>query len=578
MATPQLTLHRSKSLEPSQQVSAGQHLDIDRKILTDSGPRYRRLLYLAVPVHAQANGLHLEGPRLGGRFQPVQLASGRHSDHLAEPWREEDGKVIARFKRPWHIARINTAASGYIDCYRVDGDAIADESSADGFRGETLDPEFVSGHFALQFKPASKAPPRGKFKEEREARRDTPKGKSVGAMVVDVDADPMARAPLLQGGAELMDVSFHNISSIVLNSYPTTPGISLPADLTQAPALSIDDADTPLRPLWSEAGEKRNGSDFSLSDTLVNALIAGLETHYESLSRDEEIIWIPLVLESDCPCRWQLDDLHLPFHYVVNRFADQAREITLAFTADTPTRQSLPLPIPSGDINHLRLTVDIANRQRLLNGRDANTDQCHRGYRLDEQHLLATKVTPDGAGFYGAVRLFASLASDEIDITASLIPEAMSPTGQPLVTGRATLQRQGARQWLQLSFPQQRLDAQSYWLVIQCHRGQLVWLGTDNPDARVAQLPAAQRADSRTFNGLAPLAELLASDNSNEDQPALFTLATDKGPLPYHREGLNITLENTDNLAGAKELMVEQVANGKLTFRDPEIRFFSTEF
>ena len=50
--------------------------------------------------------------------------------------------------------------------------------------------------------------------------------------------------------------SFHGFTSLILNSYPTTPRVSIPVDLlADASGLTQDDNQVALELLWQQAGE-----------------------------------------------------------------------------------------------------------------------------------------------------------------------------------------------------------------------------------------------------------------------------------------------------------------------------------
>lgn len=574
MPSPTLTLHRTPSLDTGARLLPGDHIDITTGVTTETGQVFRGMVYIALPAHPDADTIGLDHPSLSGYFEPVILKTGNGSSWLAENWREEGDKLVARFIRPWHIRAIHTASSGYVDCFRIDGEAIADEATLRAFQGNTLTPEFVSDHFAVRFSAASKVG----FFGGKSAAGGGPTGKSAGAMAsgIAASASPGHDAAVFQGQELLASVSLHNVRSIDLNSYPTTPRMALAADFADPGA----GAEVALQTLWSEAGEFRDGVRVALDrETLERVLASGVTEKLATWPGDEEVIWIPVAVESDCPCRWQLEAVNLPFHYIRRRFvtaptvSEDQREASLIFSPETPPQQVLPVKLPGGAITAMSMAVDIANRERVGNGIDTDPGACHQGVRLSDGQRLATALTPPEAGLYAGISLLVSLPGEDVDVSSALIRGEDSATGLPIASARRAPGRQSGRQWLRLTFDPVRLDRAPYWLVLQCHRGELVWLGADATDAVVHLYGADDRVKARNLADLAPVASLLPADNRPVNDPQLFTLLANDREVLLDRDDRHFTVHDPSTLASSHTVFVRQSAAGSLRFSNLEIAF-----
>ncbi len=582
-----ILLYQSMSTNIGQKVAAGQTLPIGTEVITPNGPAYRRVLYLAIPRDEYANTIALNAPVFIGSFYPKILTTGQQSGYLEEPWQFQDNKVVAHFKRPWHVHTVNTSGTGKVEFYRVDGEAVADEASAGHYSSgtnatELTQPEFVSHHFAMQFIPMSKNPAPG---IEKVADSSTSAGGdgvvfinsgNQGLGISSGSGNSPGKNVQLQSESPAY-FSFHNIHSIELNSYPTTPRIMVPSTLNGDFTSLASDPEIALDLLWQEAGEWREAVAADLASVLEAQLLQKIAAAFAATDSSEPLLWVPLVLESDTPCDWKLTNLALPCYFVVNRFQDDSNKFTLDFSANEAPSQELPLAIPPGNINLTSFRVDIANQDQLFNRSGNYSENNFQGFMLTEDYWYACRLLPSMAGFYGAVTLLCSVLSNEIALEASLLEDSADPNGKALFTGSATVTKSGRQQWITLKFGQYRLDSKNYWLKVKATKGQGIWVCAQANGATVKRgQVGSPSATPEKLAPLQPLAEVLEVNNGLNSNSPLFDLQADGSTVALQLEDNQVyNVITPQTLSAASKLVVLQAAKGKLIFSQPRIEYSS---
>ena len=574
MTEPTIKLYRNQSDDSSQLIEAQDSLAIDDAVETEIGRVYRRVVYLRIPSDGMANGIVLSQPSLSGSFSRSELSVKQQSSLLQEPWQFQEEKVLVQLQRPWHLKAVNTMQPGEISLFRMDGEAIADEATLNAASSQTIQPEFISQNFAMYHAPVT-----GLGFDTSMVIEDgdgAAFGKSIGPEVGIGIGAKFAGNGMNAQHQKTAYASFHGFTSLILNSYPTTPRVSIPVDLlADASGLTQNDNQVALELLWQQAGELRESSVSDLSSALETVLLAKIASTFELLDAAADELWVPLVFDSDTPCIWTLDEIALPYQFFVNRFQDSSDRLVMDFSDRNGTPQNLPLPIPAGIVTHASLKIDIGNKDNLNAFPGDGGVVSQKGLLLNSECWYAFKIAPSQAGFYGAVSVLISVLTQELNLEAAVVEGTLSPTGQPL--GRASVSDNWRtdKQWLTLNFDPLRLDASEYWLTLKATSGQCVWLCQDSVDAQVKKgLHQSPMAPLQTLTQLAPISQLLTLDYSPQPNKALFTLFADAALVALTTgENNRYEAQTPQGLNGAAALSVRQIARGKLIFSQPKIEY-----
>ena len=577
MSTTTIQLYRDQTGADSARIDAGESLDISDSVETANGRVYRRLVYLRVPRDGIANGIVLTAPEFTGEFSTKQLNVGQASSLLQESWQHRENKVIVHLQRPWHVKSVWTTPYAEISFFRMDGDAIADEAAATATRGQTISPEFVSQHFAMEVQHLAA---REQFLIGAENAKGTgdPLGPGNSSFMI-TSTGTGGKTTHKSTGAGVLQaqyISFHGVHTLTLNSYPTTPRVSVPTDLLTPPGqLTTDHADTALDLLWQQAGEARDTAVADLSAAIESQLLPKIADAFEQDASGGGELWVPLVLDSDTPCVWTLTAIDLPYYFLVDRFEDRSDKVTLEFSDRHGTPQPLPLPLPAGDIARLSLRIDIGNKDNLKPFTDTAAVTGQKGLLLNGESWYAARIVPPQAGFYGAVSVLISALGKHLNLEASLIEGSLSPTGKPLASANVTDAWRNRQQWLTLQFDSLRLDATDYWLTLKAREGQCIWLCHDGGATAVQK--GSQQAPAEPLQSIAqlePVSRLLMQDTTPQANTPLFTLLADDAPVPLSSaQNHCYEVQTPAALNDTAVLMVQQVATGTLIFSQPEIEY-----
>ncbi|WP_020408668.1 hypothetical protein [Hahella ganghwensis] len=588
MTLSAIKLYRSKTLSAAQEVSAGETVVVNSKVTLDTGIAYRQILYLAVPRHPQANGIVLHEPKFSAQFSSNRINTGFSSSYLQAPWTYQDNKVIVQFNRPWHIREVTTSQSAIVGFYRIDGEAIAEEATVSGFAGDPIGPEFQSHHFAMSFSPASKAAIPKKAKGRAHAKTES--GRKAAAHrganapttihlengdVLEITVDEHGHEAISIQEATAAQMSFHGFETVTINSYPTTPRVLVPASLLADLSPPEDEPPPVFDTVWQQAGELRGNTDCGLGKILSQQVVPKISQAFSELSVDEEILWVPIILESDSPCIWRLTNLALPFHYVVDRFEQDTDKVVLDFVSGTAAPQRLPIRLPEGDITHASFRIDVSNQGNLNDPQSLDQQSNNTGLILNQNNWFAAKLIPGEAGFFGAIAILVSLHTSEIELVASLVDGNNTPTGKPLIDTKASVTKNGRQQWVTLKFESKRLDSIPYWLKLSAPKGEGVWLCQPGnaTEIRKGSLLSPAKAII-TMPSLFPITQWLTSNFHPEPNTPLFVMLANNTPLTLQPdEQQSFQVETPNLVTGAESLQIRQLARGKLTFSLPRIEF-----
>lgn len=566
-----IRLYRGPTADAGGLIGAGEALPVETAVQTAVGTVYRRVVYLRIPSDGIATGIILEQPSLAGRFSATTVAVARHSPLLLEPWRLQDDRILVRLKRPWHVRQATTHAPAGLDFFRMDGDTIAERATVSAFDSDLVEPEFISRDFAIALSPDPRPRRKGLAKPVAESRQPLhppmPGGPAAAAAP--------GKAGDRRGKAAVMDRGFYGLKSLTLNSYPTTPRISVPADLaTPLSALTSTLSDVAMDLLWQQAGESRETVECALASALESVLLPKISAAFRQAPGNGGDLWVPIAIDSDTPCVWTPTDIDLPVRFLVDRFQDLGTKFVMDFQDNGGSPRAVPLRLPPGDITHASLRVDTGNKDSLKPFTGAADETANKGLMMDRDHWYACRITPPEAAFYGAAAVRVTLLSPELKLEASLIEGDLTPSGRPLVTAAVSSSGQASGKWLTLKFDPVRLDQAAYWLTLRASEGQGVWLCASGEGAAVTQGHLQSPSQPlRAFEGLLPVCRLMAVDPAVRRNTPLFELLVDGTPISLNPgQDRSYELELPQGRAGGG-LSVRQMSRGLVIFSEPKIEY-----
>ncbi|MGD8543277.1 MAG: hypothetical protein PVI39_13360, partial [Desulfobacteraceae bacterium] len=337
------------------------------------------------PALAQAVRVKLERPwkiarvaarsRSGGPYLAVKDRPGRTAGTIA------GASVGAQAAGEWAIGGVEHAgghwemggalkAAGEIRFYRADGDALAPEATAAAPNGAELETDFISADFAVRLEHA--------------------------------DGSPMALAP-------------EDLAAVVVRGYPTGPRIGL-----AAPGGGFDDSGG-IRFFWQLPGEIRDSApnadaDGKGGERLAEALQALLDEHLAALREEAQKkgtpavipdrLQVPLVMESDAPCRVKLNTLAVQYHLTRQTLcteknsAPSGEKIRLRFPGGKTVTRHVTVSLPAGALV-AGVTLKVApafgaNPAVVLNAGSAEGQAPEESYgiALSTERRAAVAVTP----------------------------------------------------------------------------------------------------------------------------------------------------------------------------------------
>lgn len=433
---------------------------IDDALESNGGRVYRRQVNMQVTVDTMADSLFIRtDSRLKGYFRPAVLSINASSPYRTGNWPGGSGGTVSLI-RPWHVLKIKASGSGSVELKRIDGDAIADEATVSGNVNALLTPEFVSDRFVAET--------------------------SKTITVVDVA------------------------------SYPTglRIGIGTPAWNNASAALNQE----ALNVTWQEPGEHRGSVLFDISgDQLAAVLQPLLADVLANRPSGQTQLVIPIIVQSDVPCKLDLTDNSLNHEQQINRFAlsDAAAALdkqVLRFSGKRNEQQWLSVPWPNGSVSVTQFSwqmnisrqgegnsTSTHNADLLGPAGDAALQQRH-GVLTTTAQQISIPVRLENARQLTGVWLALVMLEQSADVTVLLsADQSGKPSGEVLSQATVQLKELGVRNWFSFQWPTLLVPSGDYWLTLQSAQGRVLWLG--EADA-TAQASVYQRSDTGAAGGV----------------------------------------------------------------------------
>lgn len=478
-------LHQQKSLANQQTLGINQLFAIDTATTVDGNTVYRKVFFLRLPVDAQAAQLVLKQFALTATFSASTFTAGASSPLLKpQGWRQKEGKTLVRFARAWPVSRINSNSHNAFALYRVDGEAVADEATLVGSTNSDLGPGFVSHEFAVELSGVSVLQADIGLTEKNVAvRAKTGNSSSFSAASGAVNS-------VESGRADNVDKIFDNpaathivgLRSVGIFGMPSTPRIGVVQDTLEASVEAGNYANAKIDWLSLTPGEHPTNIGAAIAADVLPRLQSIIDGKLASGVQGSTMI-LPLVFESDAPCRCTLNQLVVGYALRATLFGDLQAERSLRFSGATIDRQQVPLRLPAGVIESVSMEINDAAQDQLAVGVSAAAAQLKsiHGAAIGSQQAVAVRVLVPAATLVRGVSLAVNALAPATTIEVLLLEDRNdTPAGAVLAEATGTLDGMGRRQFVNIVFEkphaQVLLDQKPYWLLIRAKAGSLLWL------------------------------------------------------------------------------------------------------
>jgi hypothetical protein len=478
-------LHQQKSLGSQQTLGINQLFAIDTATAVGGNTVYRKVLFLRLPLDAQAAQLVLKQFALTATFSAFTFSAGASSPLLKpQGWRQKDGKTIIRFARAWPISRINSNSHNAFALYRVDGEAVADEATLVGATNNDLGPGFVSHEFGVELSSISVLQADIALTEKNfAAGTKTRKSSSFSAVNGAVNS-------AAGSGADGVDKVFDNaaavnivgLRSVSIFGMPSTPRVGIVQDALEADVEAGNYTTAKVDWLALNPGEHAANIGAAIAADVLPRIQSVVDEKLAAGAQGNTMI-LPIVFESDAPCRCTLNQFLVGYALRATLFGDAQTERKLRFSGTTIDGQQVRLKLPAGVIESVSMEINDAAQDQLTVGVSAAAAQRKsiRGAAIDSQQAVAVRVLVPAATLVRGVSLAVNALAPATTIEVSLLEDRNdTPAGAVLAVATGTLDGVGSRQFINVVFEtphaQVVLDQKPYWLLIRAKAGSLLWL------------------------------------------------------------------------------------------------------
>lgn len=401
---------------------------------------YRRVFYLSLqlPEHAERIIIDPAETVLDASFQHSNFNAVNHDEPTLKAKLEQPDSVTVvvrlgaprRIMQVWLVAAKSSAQISKLEIYRLDGDKVADS------------PTIVAGV------------------------------QNVVAGVDFTDADFAIRLRNTLGVHHNLDAS--DIAAIRIQSYPTGPriGLAAPANLDARVIF------------WQRPGEHRDDAINADGDAHTGTALAG-ELQKMIDRSDGQSLDAALVVESDAPCRFEIDAFNISAYFTLQAFASaQKDKQVIRFNGERTITQQLTVELPGnalvksatlGAVESLR--PERSGAHGVASPSDATLPN-KTGVELRASNWVAQSLTPPEHLIAHGVSLGVMGLSDKTELAMELQEDWKGqPSGKKLCEGTIRLDRPGEHIWATLLFPNSvAIPPQSHWLMLKTTGGRALWL------------------------------------------------------------------------------------------------------
>lgn len=273
----------------------------------------------------------------------------------------------------------------------------------------------------------------------------------------------------------------NDLSTLNVRSLPLGPRLAIST-------TSIEDLQSSDY-FWSFPGEIDNTEidQQELSEKWKNAL----QQHFDRLVfgkiKAENYI-ANLVIESDKPCEFDLDELNIAYHLVKNKdvlVSDQGEtknRLSLNFDGTALQTKAFELSIPSDvHIKRLKLKTDNSFRGEYMAPltRDINAfefDEAKR-IRVDDTRWIAQSIQLEKAQPVNCIAVALTGLEEGTECSLEIQGGSVTgPSGHKLAEGTISVKCNNKTVWYTLNLRETlTLYTETYWLLLKCKKGSLLW-------------------------------------------------------------------------------------------------------
>lgn len=458
------------------------------------GPQrlFRQVLYLRFVLDGYADGILIspEQTRLCGRFLAYEYdAQHVSTPALAAQLSNGDNGVLVQLDAPRQLrtVRLHNAlalgASSKVTVHRVDGNQVVEEATAEAGWNSVFataaDLAKIQANRTLPLRAVTSG-------TTAMTNSQTPKliqGSNVAAFATDFT--DMRFGLRLHNSPTTLTVS--HLAGLTVRSYPSAPRLGLAAP----------DALTTPRFFLRLTGEIGKADDGNAGQVNAGVLLAGalqqavdaffaqlLDTATPNPPLLPHQFDVALVLESDAPCQFQIDEFVVGYELVRRNFPDYAEKQLLRFAGTAVETQRISLPLPkAATVTQATLTVvaklgTTGFAEQVAPALPSDTLHQATGIHLGLERWAAQPLTPPQALTASGVIVGLLTLTPKTEVTLELYEDWQGqPAGKKLTTVTLPVAQSGQRRWLTVDFPEPLLlFAQPYWLLLKAVRGAALWL------------------------------------------------------------------------------------------------------
>lgn len=452
---------------------------ISTAVEIEGGTVYRKQININIQVDEVADSIYVKpSSELQFKFNPTVVSTGSGGTYSAGSWPTGPsnslglGKIIS-LSRPWRIVRINGSGSHDVALYRKDGNAIADEETISGKVNYVFTQTFISQYFHAATESA--------------------------------------------------------ISSVDLAAYPTGPKVML-GQPSWGTTNALEETLTDV--LWQEPGEHHSSAEMRLTAEMLSNKIASVANPaLSSRPSGETILTIPIIVQSDIPCKLETLKNQFSYELQINRFPDQDKKKVIRFNGASKDKKQIVIPWPNAGSYISKFDWEICeslqegtNDIEINNNSDpsANDLTQHKGILITPDQKASTIIILENAMKISGVSLALASVDKSIEIFVELFSDFNGkPHGEMLSQGNIEFSHIGARRWFNVRWQDKILPSGYYWITVRSAKGRALWLGENDENVEVIQTEiGTEQLDRSAGSKIAKFSsryKLIASENSSNN-------------------------------------------------------------
>ena len=444
-------------------VHVGLALDLTSPTHEGGVTLFRSTLYARVPLDERCQALVLApSSKLQVRYEPTTVQVTRSSAAWVEEW-DDNGpdQTTVRLVYPAPIAKVRSDIYAKVELHRVDGDAVSEQPTVSANTGQALAEPFVAAAFQAAF--SEQKPDFGKRMSDHVHKRQTRTFQSLSAAAVKGGTGSSGDAAFEEEKAILMATLA--LDRLDLMGRPTTPRLRL---------MSADQSENLWQ--WLEPGEHSAPITYSAQDAdLVAQLQPALDRTLALRAGGETQLVLPLLIESDAPCRVTLQQANLEFQLQAELLSEPAQ---LSFAGGSEQTRLLSLEIPTVQPVRLQLQASIAQRDPQTAGEPSALTDGRAGVQMEAAMQAAALWEADRPYWLIGLAIAWYGLTEHAALHLSLLPEGGGPAAATGSLADASLEPSAiGPAWLRFLCPQVPLQPGRYWVRLQVEDGSGLWLG-----------------------------------------------------------------------------------------------------